>query len=84
MYLAFAVVSVLASPWFGRMDAQRQGTGAEMFSDWAAPTNLRCHINSPFGDQGPAISGCGEFDLYMTTRTKLGPTSRSSGADPIR
>ena len=26
------------------------------FSDWAAPTNLGCQINSPFGEQGPAIS----------------------------
>jgi hypothetical protein len=37
---------------------------APKFSDWAAPTNLGCQINSPFGDQGPAISKDG-LSLYF-------------------
>ena len=34
------------------------------FSDWAAPTNLGCQINSPFGEQGPALSKDG-LSLYF-------------------
>jgi hypothetical protein len=37
---------------------------APKFSDWAAPTNLGCQINSPFGEQGPAISK-GGLSLYF-------------------
>ena len=29
---------------------------ASKFSDWTEPTNLGCEINSPSGEQGPAIS----------------------------
>jgi hypothetical protein len=55
------------------------------FSDWAAPTNLGCQINSPFGDQGPAISkdglslyfgsmrpgGFGASDLWVSQRASV-------------
>lgn len=34
------------------------------FSDWSAPTNLGCQINSAFGEQGPAISKDG-LSLYF-------------------
>ena len=34
------------------------------FSDWATPANLGCQINSPFGEQGPAISKDG-LSLYF-------------------
>jgi hypothetical protein len=53
---------------------------------WATPANLGKNINSTAGDAQPYIAadrltlffmsnrpgGCGGFDLYMTTRTKLG------------
>ena len=55
------------------------------FSDWAAPTNLGCQINSAFGDQGPAISkdgrslylgsmrpgGFGASDLWVSQRASV-------------
>jgi WD40-like Beta Propeller Repeat len=39
---------------------------APKFSDWATPTNLGCQINSPFGEQGPAISKEG-LSLYFAS-----------------
>ena len=39
-------------------------TAIPKFSDWAAPTNLGCEINSSFGEQGPAISKDG-LSLYF-------------------
>jgi WD40 repeat protein len=60
----FAFVSVLTSWSFGRMDTRPQVTAGQMFSDWAEPTNLGCQINSPSGDQGPAISKDGR-SLYF-------------------
>jgi hypothetical protein len=39
-------------------------TAAPKFSDWVEPTNLGCQINSPFGEQGPAISKDG-LSLYF-------------------
>jgi hypothetical protein len=55
------------------------------FSEWAAPTNLGCQINSPFGEQGPAISkdglslyfgsmrqdGLGASDIWVSQRASL-------------
>jgi hypothetical protein len=60
-------------------------TTAPKFSDWAAPTNLGCQINSPFGEQGPAISkdglslyfgsmrpdGLGASDIWVSQRASL-------------
>jgi hypothetical protein len=39
-------------------------TGAVKFSEWREPANLGCAINSPDGDQGPAISKNG-LSLYF-------------------
>jgi hypothetical protein len=39
-------------------------TATPQLSDWAEPTNLGCQINSPFGEQGPAISKDG-LSLYF-------------------
>ena len=41
-----------------------QVTASPSFSDWAEPTNLGCQINSPFGEQAPAISKDG-LSLYF-------------------
>lgn len=55
------------------------------FSEWAAPTNLGCQINSPVGDQGPAISkdglslffgsmrpgGFGGSDIWVSQRASV-------------
>ena len=55
------------------------------FPDWAAPTNLGCQINSPFGEQGPAISkdgrslyfgsmrpdGLGTSDIWVSQRASV-------------
>ena len=57
-----------------------------VFDVWTTPANLGPTVNSSFGEMQPYISadrltlffasnrpgGCGAFDLYMTTRTKLG------------
>ena len=41
-----------------------QIAAAPKFSDWGVPMNLGCQINSPFGEQGPAISKDG-LSLYF-------------------
>jgi hypothetical protein len=60
-------------------------TRATASEAWEAPTNLGPTINTPFGEMQPYIAadrmtlffasnrpgGCGAFDLYMTTRSKL-------------
>jgi hypothetical protein len=59
-------------------------TAAPEVSDWAAPMNLGCQINSSFGDQGPAISkdglslyfgsmrpGFGASDLWVSQRASV-------------
>ena len=60
-------------------------TRETVFDAWETPTNLGPTVNSPSVDAQPYISadrltlffmsnrpgGCGGFDLYMTTRTKL-------------
>lgn len=76
---AFDVVFRLANSLFARMNRLRiyplvalalmiairpHVTAAPKFSDWAEPTNLGCQINSPFGEQGPAISKNG-LSLYF-------------------
>jgi hypothetical protein len=74
-----AVVPVVASSLVERMNSHRNLPlialvlmiaippligAAPTFSDWAEPTHLGCEINSPFGDQGPAISKDG-LSLYF-------------------
>ncbi len=41
-------------------------TAAPSYSDWSAPVNLGAVINSPFNDQGPAISKDG-LSLYFSS-----------------
>src|SRR5438128_803167 len=41
-------------------------TAAPKYSDWSAPVNLGAVINSPFNDQGPAISKDG-LSLYFSS-----------------
>lgn len=57
------------------------------FDAWETPTNLGTTVNTTFAERQPHISpdrltlfftsnrpdGCGDFDLYMTTRTKIDP-----------
>ena len=60
-------------------------TRETVFDAWGTPANLGPTINTAFGDTQPALAadrstlyfmsnrpgGCGGFDLYMTTRTRL-------------
>ena len=60
-------------------------TASPKFSDWAAPANLGCQINSPFGEQGPTISkdglslyfgslrpdGLGASDIWVSQRASV-------------
>jgi hypothetical protein len=60
-------------------------TATPKFSEWAVPANLGCHINSPFGEQGPAISkdglslyfgsmradGLGASDIWVSQRASV-------------
>jgi hypothetical protein len=62
-------------------------TRKTVFEAWETPTNLGTAVNSTSDDRHPDISadrlslffsssrpgGCGGFDLYMTTRTKIKP-----------
>jgi hypothetical protein len=41
-------------------------TAAPKYSDWSAPVNLGAVVNSPFNDQGPAISKDG-LSLYFSS-----------------
>ena len=41
-------------------------TAAPEYSDWFAPVNLGAVVNSPFNDQGPAISKDG-LSLYFSS-----------------
>jgi hypothetical protein len=54
------------------------------YSQWAAPANLGCRVNSPYDEAGPAISkdglslffgsnrpGFGNFDLYVSRRDSI-------------
>lgn len=64
-------------------------TRETVFDSWDVPANLGPTVNSVFGDMQPEIAadrlslffasnrpgGCGAFDLYVTTRTKLGQHS---------
>jgi hypothetical protein len=96
---AIAVVSRVANLLFARMNRPRISqlvalalmiairphvTAAPKFSDWAEPTNLGCQINSPFGEQGPAISkdglslyfgsmrpGFGASDIWVSQRASV-------------
>ena len=59
--------------------------GAAKFSEWNEPANLGCEINSPDGDQGPAISknrlslyfgsmragGFGASDIWVSQRASV-------------
>jgi hypothetical protein len=61
-------------------------TRESVFDAWEIPTNLGATVNSTFGEMQPSIAadgrtlffasnrpgGCGAFDLYVTTRIKLG------------
>jgi hypothetical protein len=47
-------------------------TAAPKFSDWAAPANLGCQINSTFGDQGPAVSKGGHSLYFGSMRPGFG------------
>lgn len=61
-------------------------TRQTVFDAWEIPANLGAAVNSAFGEMQPYIAadrltlfftsnrpgGCGAFDLYMTTRTRLG------------
>jgi hypothetical protein len=65
-------------------------TRESVFHPWRTPTNLGPTINGASGDTQPYIAadrltlyfssnrpgGCGGFDLYVTTRTKLGGSDR--------
>jgi hypothetical protein len=60
-------------------------TRESVFDAWETPANLGSPLNTTFGEMQPYIAadrrtlffasnrpgGCGAFDLYMTTRTKL-------------
>jgi hypothetical protein len=60
-------------------------TRETVFEAWSSPANLGPPVNSPFGEMQPYIAadrltlffasnrpgGCGGFDLYVTTRTRL-------------
>jgi hypothetical protein len=96
----FGVVSAVAGSLFGRTNRPRSYplialalmivfrpgvTATPKFSAWAAPTNLGCQINSPFGEQGPAISkdglslyfgsmrpdGLGASDIWVSQRASV-------------
>lgn len=58
------VVAVLGGLLLTGLDGKAQLAAGPSFSDWGEPTNLGCQINSPFGDQGPAISKDG-LSLYF-------------------
>jgi Tol biopolymer transport system component len=51
-------------------------TAAPKYSDWSAPKNLGAVVNSPFNDQGPAISKDG-LSLYFSS----GRPGGSGGSD---
>src|SRR5207248_907742 len=64
----------------------RSPSAAPKYSPWSAPVNLGPVVNSPFGEQGPAISkdalslyfgsnrpgGSGGFDIWVSQRTNPG------------
>ena len=68
-------------------------TRETVFDVWETPTNLGPTVNSTFGDTQPNISadrltlffmsnrpgGCGGFDMYVTTRTRLGGSAGGGG-----